>query len=46
MLLLNNLIIFNNLKLKNPPSKKVDLKSPYKGLKSKLCCSSKRSCFS
>ena len=33
-------------KLKYPPSKKVDLKSPYKGPKSNFCCSSNRSCFS
>jgi len=32
--------------LNNPPSKKVDLKSPYKGPNSRLCCSSMRSCFS
>jgi len=32
--------------IKNPPSKKVDLNCPYKGSKSSVFCSSKRSCSS
>ncbi|NQU33160.1 MAG: DUF3089 domain-containing protein, partial [Bacteroidetes bacterium] len=41
---LQTILLENPKILKNPPSKKVDLKSPYKGPKLSRCCSSIRSC--